>query len=117
MKKVIILVVALVLCFSFASAMQTLAQDQRDVTTITVRSSEVNNGVVILAAREGKNSFELQCNKNLPGCAVLEPGNYSMIRLPKNYGVYDCANVETYRTTNESKLGDKLGQYCLVEGK
>lgn len=43
MKKVTILLVALALCFSFASAMQTLAQDQRDVTTITVRSSEVNN--------------------------------------------------------------------------
>ena len=36
-----------------------------------------------------------------------------MVRLPKNYGVYDCANVEMYRTTNDSKLGDKVGQYCL----
>ena len=117
MKKVTVLLVALVLCFSFASAVQTLAQEQREATTITVRSNEVNNGVVILAVREGKNSFELQCNKNLPGCAVLEPGNYSMVRLPKNYGVYDCANVEMYRTTNDSKLGDKVGQYCLVEGK
>jgi hypothetical protein len=117
MKRVTILLIALVLCFFLTSAMQTLAQDQRDVTTITIRSSEVNNGVVILAAREGKNSFELQCNKNLPGCTVLEPGDYSMVRLPKNYGVYDCANVDMYRTTNDSKLGDKVGQYCLVEGK
>jgi hypothetical protein len=116
MKKVTILLVALLLGLSFAAA-RMLAQEQRDATTITVRSSEVNNGVVILAVREGKNSFELQCNKNLPGCAVLEPGNYSMIRLPKNYGVYDCANVDMYRTTNDSKLGDKIGQYCLVEGK
>ena len=46
-------------CFSLCA----LAQEQREATTITVRSSEVNNGVVILAAREGKNSFELQCNK------------------------------------------------------
>ena len=117
MKKASILLVVLVLCLSFASAVQTMAQEQRDATGITVRSSEVNNGVVILAVREGKNSFELHCNKNLPGCAVLEPGNYSMVRLPKNYGVYDCANVEMYRTTNDSKLGDKVGQYCLVEGK
>ncbi len=116
MKKVTILLVALLLCLSFAAS-QMLAQEQRDATTITVRSSEVNNGVVILAVREGKNSFELQCNKNLPGCAVLEPGNYSMVRLSKNYGVYDCANVEMYRTTNDSKLVDKVGQYCLVEGK
>ena len=117
MKEVTILLIALVLCFSFATAVQTLAQEQHEATTITVRSSEVNNGVVILAVREGKNSFELQCNKNLPGCAVLEPGNYSMVRLPKNYGVYDCANVEMYRTTNDSKLGGKVGQYCLLEGK
>jgi alcohol dehydrogenase YqhD (iron-dependent ADH family) len=117
MKKSSSLLIALVLCFSFAGAVQALAQEQRDVTTITVKSSEVNNGVVILAAREGKNSFELQCNKNSPGCAVLEPGNYSMVRLPKNYGFYDCANVEMYRITNDSKLGDRVGQYCLLEGK
>ncbi len=116
MKKLVILLVALLLFLSFATT-QMLAQEQRDVTTITVRSSEVNNGVIILAAREGNNSFELQCNKNLPGCAVLEPGNYSMVRLPKNYGVYDGANVDIYRTTNDSKVGDKLGQYCLMEGK
>ncbi len=117
MKKTIILLVALLLCFSFAAVVQTWAQEQHEVTTITVRSSEVNNGVVILAAREGKNSFELQCNQNLPGCTVPEPGNYSMVRLPKNYGVYDCANVDLYQTTNDSKVGDKVGQYCLVEGK
>jgi hypothetical protein len=117
MKKASILLVALLVCFSLASAAQTLAQEQREATIITVRSSEVNNGVVILAAREGKNFFELQCNKNLSGCSVLEPGNYSMTRLPKNHGVYDCANVEMYRATNDSKLGDKAGQYCLMEGK
>ena len=116
MRKAINLFVALLLCVFFA-ALQMSAQEQRDVKTITVRSSEVNNGVVILAAREGKNSFDLQCNKNLPGCTVLDPGDYSMVRLPKNYGVYDCANVELYRTTNDSAVSDKLGQYCLVEGK
>jgi hypothetical protein len=116
MKKSSILLVALVLCFTFAGAVQTLAQEQ-GATTITVRSSQVNNGVVILAVREGSNFFELQCNKNVPGCAVLDPGNYSMVRLPKNHGMYDCADVEMYRTANDSKRGDKVGEYCLVEGK
>ena len=116
MRKALNLFAALLLCVFFAAS-QTSAQEQRDVKTITVRSSEVNNGVVILAVREGKNSFDLQCNKDLPGCTVLDPGSYAMVRLPKNYGVYDCANVELYRSTNDSAVGDKLGQYCLVEGK
>jgi hypothetical protein len=106
-----------ILLFGVLAALGMLAQEQRDVRTITIKGSEVNNGVVVLAAREGKNSFELQCNKNVSGCAVLEPGNYLMVQLPKNHGVYDCTNVDLYRTTTGSEVGDKLGQYCLMEGK
>lgn len=116
MKKAFNLVAAMLL-FAFFAALGMLAQEQRDVRTITIKSSEVNNGVVILAAREGKNSFELQCNKNVSGCAVLEPGNYLMIQLPKNHGVYDCNNVDLHRTTAGSDVGEKLGEYCLLEGK
>jgi hypothetical protein len=101
----------------FFAAVGMWAQEQRDVSTIAVRSSEVNNGVVILAAREGKTSFELQCNKNLPGCTVLVPGTYSMVRLPKNHGAYDCANVDVYPSTTGTELGDRVGQYCLLEEK
>jgi hypothetical protein len=113
MRKAVILLGTL-LMFVFL-AVATLAQEQREVQTITVKSSEVNNGVVILAARGGKNSFELHCNKDFSGCTVLEPGNYSMVRLPKNHGSYECANVEVYRNTTNSETGDKLGEYCLVE--
>jgi hypothetical protein len=95
----------------------TLAQDQRDIRTINIKSSEVTNGVVILAARDAKSSFELQCNKDFSGCAVLNPGTYSMIRLPKNHGAYECANVEVYPTTGNAAAADKLGEYCLVEEK
>jgi hypothetical protein len=116
MKKAAILFVTLLL-FVFFTAVSMLAQEQSDLRAITIRSSEVNNGVVILAAREGKNSFELHCNQGMSGCAVPEPGNYLMLRLPENHGIYQCANVELYRTTTGSELGDRIGQYCLVEEK
>ena len=93
------------------------AQEQLESQKITVKGKEVNNGVVILAVQEGKNSFDLRCNKDVSGCTVLEPGEYTMIRLPKNRGLYDCANAEVYRKSANSEVGDKLGQYCLVETK
>jgi hypothetical protein len=105
------------LMFVLLSAGLALAQEQRDLQTINIKSSEVNNGVVILAARDGKNSFELHCNKDFSGCAVLNPGTYSMVRLPKNHGSYDCANAEVYATTTNAGAADKLGEYCLVEEK
>lgn len=116
MKQGAVLFVALFL-FVLLAAMPTLAQEQSDLQTITIRSSEVNSGVVVLAAVAGKNSFELQCNKEMPGCAVLEPGNYLMLQLPKNHGVYQCTNVEVYRTSTDSKIGDRIGQYCLLGEK
>ena len=42
-----------------------VAQEQRELRTITARSSELNNGEAVLAARGGKNSFELHCNKDV----------------------------------------------------
>ena len=91
------------------------AQEQLESQKITVKGREVNNGVVMLAVQEGKNSFDLRCNKDLSGCTILEPGEYMMVRLPKNRGLYDCANAEVYRTSADSEVGDRLGQYCLVE--
>lgn len=116
MKQRTVLFVALLL-FVFLAAVSMVAQEQSELQTITIRSSEVNNGVVILAAREEKNSFELHCNQGMSGCAVPEPGNYLMLRLPKNHGIYQCANVELYRTTTGSEIGDRIGQYCMVEEK
>jgi hypothetical protein len=93
------------------------AQEQLQSQKITVKGKEVNNGVVILAVQEGKNSFDLRCNKDVSGCTILEPGEYTMVRLPKNRGLYDCANAEVYRKSATSEVGDKLGQYCLIETK
>jgi len=39
------------------------------------------------------------------------------VRLPKNRGMYDCANAEVYRKSAGSDPGERLGQYCLVQSK
>jgi hypothetical protein len=116
MKKRALLFMSLLLFVVFA-AVQVSTQEQRELRAITVRSGTVSNGVVILAVQEGNDSFELQCNKDVSGCTVLKPGEYSMIRLPKNHGLYDCANVEIYRKSADAETGDRLGQYCLVGAK
>jgi hypothetical protein len=106
-------VLLIILCALLAMS----AQEQFESQKITVKGKEVNNGVVILTVQNGRNSFDLQCNKDLAGCAVLEPGEYMMVRLPKNRGLYDCANAEVYRQSSNPEAEDKLGQYCLVEIK
>lgn len=116
MKQGAVLFLVLLLLV-FLAAVPMLAQEQSELRTITIKSSDINNGVVILAAREGKNSFELHCNQGMSGCTVPESGNYLMLRLSKNHGIYQCTNVELYRTTTGSELGDMIGQYCLVEEK
>jgi hypothetical protein len=40
-----------------------------------------------------------------------------MVRLPKNWGMYDCANVDLYRKSGDLEAGDKLGEYCLIEAR
>ncbi|HYL16300.1 MAG TPA: hypothetical protein VEV41_24920 [Terriglobales bacterium] len=116
MKKGVILFVTLLL-FLLVDSVEQLAQEQREVEIITVSSSEVTNGVVILTAEEGRKAFELRCNKDISGCTVLEPGSYLMVRLPKNRGIYDCANVDIYRRSANSEIRDKLGEYCVIEAK
>jgi len=106
-----------VLLLCFWAALQLSAQDK---SLITVRSSEVNNGVVIVTVHaatptEGKTSFVLQCNKGAHGCTAPQPGNYLMVRLPKNYGMYDCVNVELYPSSEEPDTSNRIGQYCLVD--
>lgn len=93
------------------AGLQVLAQEK---SQITVKNSAVNNGVVIVAAQAGKASFELQCNKDISGCAALEPGDYVML-LPKNHGVYDCANVDIYPKSADLDTTQKLGEYCVTE--
>lgn len=110
-KKAIFLLVLMV-------GAQLAAQDK---TTVTVKGAEVNNGVVIVSvlqtatAEQAKASFELHCNKGNSACKSPEPGTYLMVRLPKNWGMYDCANVDLYAASANPDSDQKIGEYCLME--
>jgi hypothetical protein len=80
-----------------------------------VKRTDLNNGVVIVPALEGKTSLELQCNNGVPSCTALTPGDYTMVRLPKNRGMYDCANVEIYPKSGDPETATKVGAYCLTD--
>lgn len=97
---------------------QTAAQDK---STVTVKSTEAVSGVVIVNAvqpatsEQAKASFELHCNKGASGCKALEPGTYLMVRLPKNWGMYDCTDVDLYPASADPATAQKIGEYCLIE--
>jgi hypothetical protein len=110
MRKAIILL-------GLLAAIQMMAQEK---STITVRGNEVNNGVVILTAQQAATpeqaaeSFVLHCNKGMTNCKIVEAGTYLMVRLPKNWGIYDCVNVDLYPTTADPATSEKIGEYCLI---
>jgi hypothetical protein len=94
----------------------TVEVSAQEKSSITVKGSELVNSVVIVdVVRSGK-VFELQCNHGAPGCAALKSGKYRMLELPKNFGMYDCRNVEVYPESAVVPEKDKkLGDYCLIE--
>ena len=114
MKKTVILCLAMVILV-FCAPVAMSAQDETASEKITIKSKEVNNGVVILGVQGLKNSFELQCNKGAAGCTLLDPGEYVMARLGRNRGLYDCENAEVYKKSAEAQPTDRIGQYCLIE--
>lgn len=111
MKKAIILLVLLV-------ATTVMAQDK---STVTVKSSEVNNDLIILTVQQidpvqqGEKPLVLQCSKTQSGCAIPPSGNYWMVRLPKNWGMYDGANVDLYPASGDLQTSHKIGEYCLID--
>jgi hypothetical protein len=82
-------------------------------SAVTVKSSQVTSGVVLVTVSENGKSFDLQCNDGHPFCQAVKPGEYQMVRLPKNHGMYDCQNVDLYLQTADTETDDKLGEYCL----
>jgi hypothetical protein len=117
MKKAMVLFSLLTL-FCVLCTRQVSAQEK---SNITVRGSELNNGVVIMDVLKASKTYQLQCNQGAPGCTTLKNGNYQMLELPKNFGMYECRDVEVYpesaiapQPTAPDK-SQKLGEYCLVE--
>jgi hypothetical protein len=66
-------------------------------------------------------AYQLQCNEGAVGCTNLKNGNYLMVELPKNFGMYECRDVEVYPQSAGTPdgappdKGKKLGEYCLRE--
>lgn len=115
MKRAVTLGLAIVMFVLFIPVALSAQEDESVTEKIMIKNKEVNNGVVILSVQGVKSPFELQCNKGASGCTLLDTGDYIMVRLPKNRGLYDCANAEVYRKTEDTQTGNKIGQYCLVE--
>ena len=84
------------------------------MSKITVTGSEVITGVVIVHLQWQGQGYELQCNQNISSCRSLKKGDYTMVELPKNFGIYECRGVEVYPQSTEPVKGAKLGEYCLV---
>ena len=113
MKKTISMFAVLTAALAILASVQALAQEK---TPVKVKSSEVVTGVVILHVQKDAKSMELQCNEGTTTCKALPSGNYLMVELPPNYGMYDCKNVEIYRgDPDKPDAAEKIGSYCLVE--
>ena len=87
---------------------------------IAVRSSDLNNGVVVMTVQKASKEYQLQCNKDAPSCTTLRNGNYQMVELPIGFGLYDCKDVEVYSESagmpdNAPEKDKRLGEYCLVQ--
>ena len=111
MKRVLLLLVALL-------ATMGMAQEK---SIVTVKNSEAS-GVVILVnvqqvdpVPQGKATFVLQCNKGMRGCIMPAPGSYVMVRLPENFGMYECRNVSLYPADADPNTTEPIGHYCLTE--
>ena len=87
----------------------------QEKSSITVKGSGVNNGVVIVDVLVAGKAYELQCNQGMPSCAPLKSGKYQMIELPTNTGMYECRDIVIYPDTAATTEADKkIGEYCLT---
>jgi len=101
--------IVIFLLFLFAAA-QLLSQEQ---STVAVTTAEISNGVVIVTVLDGTARVELRCNVGMPNCKKLSPGKYTLVRLPKGHGMYECDNVDVY--AGDPQTQDRLGEYCAVK--
>ncbi|MGA7080746.1 MAG: hypothetical protein WBQ43_08390 [Terriglobales bacterium] len=112
MKRAVSLFTSLTAVFIILVCARALAQEK---TPVKVKNSEVVTGVVIVHVQKGGESLELQCNQGAGSCKTLVSGNYLMVELPKNYGMYDCSNVEVYKVDpDKPEEAQLVGAYCLM---
>ena len=102
----------LLVCLIVMISIQAFADEK---VKVTVKSTEKNSGVVIVSVNDGKKTLELNCNDGFPGCTSPKSGEYWMVRLPKNHGVYECQNVDLFPGTADPETDEKTGEFCLIE--
>ena len=113
MKRTVSLFAVLTATFVILATQQAFVQER---TPVKVKSSEVVTGVVIVHVEKDAKTLELQCNQGMSGCKALPSGSYLMVELPKNYGIYDCKNVEMYRGDQaKPDAAEQIGNYCLMQ--
>lgn len=101
------------LLFALLIATQLLAIEK---SQITVKNTSTSGDVILVTIEESGNSYELQCTKGAPSCSAPPAGSYWMVRLPKNHGYYDCANVDLYaQSADPEKDGVVFAEYCISE--
>jgi hypothetical protein len=103
--------IAIVLFLLAVAAVSAWSQDN----PITVKQSSVSGDVIVVSVQVDGKTQELHCNKSTLFCAAPEPGSYTMVRLPKNRGIYECSNVDLYEKSAVPQSDNKLGEYCLIE--
>jgi hypothetical protein len=84
-------------------------------TPIRVKGSQVVSGVVVVDVLKGGKQLRLQCNEGAANCKAPKSGEYTMVELPENFGMYDCKNVEIYRGDKDETKAELVGDYCLIE--
>jgi hypothetical protein len=101
------------LLFAMLAGAQVLPVDR---SVVTVKQTNASGDVVLVTIQELGRSSELQCTKGAPFCATPPAGDYWMVKLPKNHGYYDCANVDLYRKSAEELANAEIvGEYCVNE--
>lgn len=100
----------LLVCLILLASVQLFAEEK---TKITVKSTEKNNGVILVTINDGKKTAELNCNDGFPMCSAPKPGEYWLVKLPKNRGVYECQNVDLFPGDQDPESAEKVGEYCL----
>jgi hypothetical protein len=120
MRKSASLLAAAIALFVMFAAQRGLADERSQVK---VKGTKTVNGVVAVDVVKAGKTVSLQCNDGQPACNPLKAGDYWLVELPENHGMYDCKNVEVYagdkdpgdeEDRDESK---RLGAYCMVEAK
>ncbi len=101
------------LFFAMFAAWPLFAADDQ---SITVKSSSVDQKVVLIDASIAGKPVQLECFLSASHCVAPEPGEYLMVKLPAGTGVYmDCPNIDLYKKPPDPKSEHKIGEYCLLE--